>query len=338
MRLEQMVWARRMTCALTLIMSFAIAAEPIPIIFDTDIGNDVDDAMALALIHELMDRDEVELLAVTISKDNPWAAVYTDVINTFYGRPDIPIGRVVDGKIPQPINFIRPISERTENGTLVYPRDVGPDTELPEAVSLMRRILAGRDDKRVKIISVGYLTNLGRLLESEPDEASTLNGIDLVKATVSECVLMAGAFSSDPNPEFNAFVDPSATRRVFESWPTPLVTSGFEVGLAILYPATSIEQDYQYVKDHPVAEAYRLYKKMPHDRPTFDLNSVLYAARPDRGYYGLSKPGKITLNDKNITEFEEVEGGLHRYQTVMQDQIVQVSEVFVQMVSSPPGW
>ena len=38
--------------------------------FDTDLGNDVDDAMALAVIHALESRGECELLCVTLTKDN----------------------------------------------------------------------------------------------------------------------------------------------------------------------------------------------------------------------------------------------------------------------------
>ena len=86
--------------------SICFAAEPVRLIYDTDIGNDIDDALALSLIHELADRGEVELLGVGISKGNLWAAVYTDVINTFYGRPDIPIGRVENGMAPDAHNFI----------------------------------------------------------------------------------------------------------------------------------------------------------------------------------------------------------------------------------------
>src|ERR1700751_6045187 len=51
----------------------AQAAEPVRLIFDTDIGNDIDDALALGLIQALESRSEVQLLAVTITKDNVWA-------------------------------------------------------------------------------------------------------------------------------------------------------------------------------------------------------------------------------------------------------------------------
>ena len=45
--------------------------RPTPLIFDTDIGNDVDDVLALGMIHALQSRGECELLAVTITKDHP---------------------------------------------------------------------------------------------------------------------------------------------------------------------------------------------------------------------------------------------------------------------------
>ena len=46
------------------------AAKPVPIIFDTDMGNDIDDALALGLIHALQSKGECKLLAVTLTKDN----------------------------------------------------------------------------------------------------------------------------------------------------------------------------------------------------------------------------------------------------------------------------
>src|SRR6218665_2573717 len=66
--------------------------EKAGIIFDTDITGDVDDVLALAMIHALEDRGHCELLAVTISKVNPLTGRFVDAVNTFYGRPNIPIG------------------------------------------------------------------------------------------------------------------------------------------------------------------------------------------------------------------------------------------------------
>jgi hypothetical protein len=98
-------------------------SEPVRIIFDTDMGNDVDDALALAILHALESRGEAKLLAVTVTKDNPYAAAFVDVVNTFYGRGGVPIGIVKNGKTPNDSPMIRVPSERKNpDGSYVYPR------------------------------------------------------------------------------------------------------------------------------------------------------------------------------------------------------------------------
>ena len=70
-------------------------------------GNYIDDALALAMLHAFESRQEAKLLAVTITKDNKWAAPYVDLLNTFYGRGEIPIGMVQDGKKPKSKDMIQ---------------------------------------------------------------------------------------------------------------------------------------------------------------------------------------------------------------------------------------
>ena len=78
--------------AAALILSATCLAKPVRLIFDTDMGNDIDDAMALAMIHNLERRGACQLLAVTSTKDHPKSAAFIDALNMFYGQPDIPIG------------------------------------------------------------------------------------------------------------------------------------------------------------------------------------------------------------------------------------------------------
>lgn len=312
------------------------ADRPVKLIFDTDIGNDIDDAMALAMIHTLADRGEVELLAVTVCKDNPWAAVYVDLINHFYGRSDVPIGAVRNGKTPDDGNFVRAVAERKVGGEFVYPRTLKSGKDVSDATTVLRRTLAAQPDGSVVIVSVGFMTNLARLLDTPADSISPLTGRELVKAKVREYVMMAGAFGSSPAPEYNVYIDPPSARQVWEQWPTPIVATGYEIGERILYPAESIEKDFAYVANHPIAEAYRAFSEMPYDRPTWDLTAVLYAVRPDRGYFGLSPHGRLSLDDSNTTHFSPDEKGAHRYLTVTTAQITRIREAFVWMVSAPP--
>src|SRR5438270_4222977 len=63
-----------------------------PVIFDTDMGNDVDDALALAILHSLTDRGECRLIGVTLTNANPSAVPYVRLVNAFYGRGELPVG------------------------------------------------------------------------------------------------------------------------------------------------------------------------------------------------------------------------------------------------------
>jgi hypothetical protein len=115
------------------------------------------------------------------------------------------------------------------------------------------------------------------------------------------------------------------------------VFSGFEVGQAVTFPAVSIEKDFNYCKNHPVAEAYRLYSPPPHERPCWDLTSVLQAVRPDRGYFGLSGPGRVTVGEEGVTRFAPAEKGPHRFLTVSREQAARCREAFACLASQPPA-
>lgn len=330
----------RLYCLLLFFISCRLTsfAQPVRVIFDTDMGNDIDDALALAMIHAFESRGEARLLAVTLTKDNKWAAPYIDAVNTFYGRSTIPVGVVKNGKTPEDHNMIKlPADRKNPDETYVYPRKLNDYTKVPEAVSLLRSILAKEADQSVVIIQVGFSTNLARLLDSKADQYSPLAGKELVKRKVKLLSAMAGAFPSG-EPEYNVHMDLPAAQKLFSEWPTPIIASGFEIGLSILYPAASIEKHFAYVKNHPVADAYRSFDKMPYNRPTWDLTSVLYAIRPDDGYFSLSEKGKIVVKADKKTYLEKDTQGQHQYLIVNEAQRKRILEALMYLSSQPPGF
>src|SRR3954453_2654035 len=145
-------------------------AQPPPVLFDPDMGHHVDDAPGLGLLHALGSRGECRLLGVTLTKDNPWAPVYVDLVNTFYGRGQIPVGMVKGGVTPEDSKMIQaPSMRQRADGTLVYPRRLANGAEAVEAVALLRRLLAAEKDGSVVIVQVGFSTNLARLLDAPAD-------------------------------------------------------------------------------------------------------------------------------------------------------------------------
>ncbi len=307
----------------------AFAAEPVRLILDTDMGNDVDDALALGMIHALENRNEVRLLAVTITKDNPDAAPFIDLVNHFYGRPDVPIGVVRNGKTPQDAPMLKiPVERRDAHGNLVYPRRLQSGLQAPEAVELLTRILGEQPDASVAIAQIGFSTNLARLV-------STPAGRALVERKVSKLYLMAGNFQK-AQPEYNVVTDAEAFGDLMKNWPTPMIFSGFEIGLAITYPIESIQNDFAWAADHPVVEAYKVYVGKAVDHPNWDSTAVLQAIRPERGYFDLSQAGNVSLGEKNTTVFTPDKNGKCRFLMLKPDQVSRVRELISGLVSEPP--
>lgn len=314
----------------------AFAAEPngsggpVPLIFDTDLGNDCDDVLAMGVIHSLQSRGECELLAVTITKDQELAAPFADVVNTFYGRGDIPIG-VCNSGVTDDKGKYNVLAEQPQK----YPHDLRSGKNAPDAVTVLRKSLASQKDGSVVIAQVGFFTNLCNLLASKPDDISPLSGEELVSKKVRLLSVMAGAFTQD-HKEYNVVQDIPSAQTLCRDWPTPIVWSGYEIGTSLVYPHQSILRDYNYAEYHPLAEAYKLYSPPPHDRPTWDLTSVLHAIRPDRGYFDLSPRGRVSIADDGLTTFEEDQSGRDQFMIIRDEQKGRTTEALVQLSSQPP--
>jgi inosine-uridine nucleoside N-ribohydrolase len=255
----------------------AAPVAPVDIVFDTDMALDVDDVGALALLHALADRGEARLLALGISEsarheNGVWAAPAADAINTWFGRPDIPIG-VYRGPHQQTSDTGR-YAEKTAKA---FPHDLRSGAEAPDAWEVYRRVLAGRPDGSVTMVSVGFLTNLDALLRSGPDQASPLDGVELVRRKVKQWVCMGGRFpSSEDRGEFNLATYPEATAYVLAHWPTPSVFSGFEIG-------ARVKTGERLIREHdpaksPVSRAYLEYTGGK-DRESWDQTAALFAVR-----------------------------------------------------------
>lgn len=309
------------------------------LIFDTDVGNDVDDVLALGVIHALQSRGECDLLAVTLTKDHELCAPFVDAVNTFYGRGEIPIGVVRGGVTPEEGRFLR-LVRKQDQGRLRYPHDLLSGQDASEATTLLRQVLNKQPDGSVVIVQVGFSTNLAKLLASPADAYSPLPGRELVQQKVKLLSMVAGAFQpingNERYLEFNVVKDIPSAQLIVREWPTPIVFSTYEIGDAIRYPAKSIQRDYRYVQHHPLPDAYWLYVPPPHNRPTWDLTSVLYAVYPERGFFSVSPPGRVTIDSDGFMQFDEETNGPHRHLIVDDNQIIRVQETLVQLATQPP--
>jgi len=267
------------------------------IIFDTDLGDDVDDAGTFAVMHALADRNEINILAVGIVNGNANAVPLADAINTFYGRPDLKLGTIKSGA---PINH-----DTFKMGTVAasYPHDL-TQADAPEVVGLYRSILAKQLDHSVTIVVVGQATNIANLLKSQPDAHSPLDGAALMRQKVKFYAAGGNGRATLPNGRagWNYQNDLSSAAYELEHLPIefPTVFAGGS-GLKI-----KVGECYQRAPaNHIVRACYEHYfKGTAKDRETWDQIRLLYGARPGfRELFDTSPFGDISLDKAkgNIT-------------------------------------
>ena len=329
---------RNLFTLLGLWMALSIGAQRQNIIFETDMGNDVDDALAIDMLYKYDREKEINLMAVMLNKEGEFPTKYIDLLNTWYGCRRTPIG--VTGRQRQSIvagkNFTQVVVEKTDStGRPLYKRSLRNYDKLLPAPELYRKLLSKAKDQSVTIVSVGFSTNLALLLNSQADKYSSLSGRELVAKKVNRLVVMAGHMEDANYREYNVVNDIQACQEVFLHWPTPIYVSPFELGLQIKYPAHSIENDFGWTAHHPIVDSYKSYLPKIEDRPTWDLTAVLYAIDP-QNFFNISAPGQISITDDGCTRFTEKSDGTHRYLTATPEQANRVRDYFVEMITAKP--
>ena len=188
----------RITLLLLLLVGPFANAEPV--IFDTDIGTDIDDAYALAA---LIRRPELELLGVT--------TVSSDAVAR--ARLAAKLLSVAGGKWAG-VPVYAGISTATQYMKQVEWADgfTSPSLHDDGGIEFMRRQINARPGE-ITLIAVGELTNIAALLESEPGIGRKIRAISLMGGAVHR----GYAPGSKPEPEWNIKSNAAAARTVFTS-------------------------------------------------------------------------------------------------------------------------
>ena len=304
--------------------------EAVKIIFDTDFGPDYDDVGALTILHAMADSGKAEILATLSCNRHELVGPSMNVLNTWFGRPDLPMGA--------------PKSQAVNMGawqhwpdTLVkkYPHRIQTTNDLPDAVSVYRKTLYAQPDSSVTIVTVGFLTNLADLLRSQPDSISPLTGMELVSKKVKRLVSMAGRFPE--GKEFNVHMDSTASKYVFKNWPTPIIFTGFEIGWEI---RTGLRLKDMEVEKNPVKDVFRISIPMAEEdkngRMSWDETAVLIAVYGTKGFFS-TVSGTITVNFDGSNGWINSAEGKHVY--VVQEMPVDQMSRFLEdrMMHLPAG-
>ncbi len=310
------------------------------VVFDTDMGPDIDDALALAALHAYQDRGQAEIAGVTISRNSVIGARFVDAINTWYGHPDIPLG--LDRRSPYTLD------ERSSFVSLAdrWPNDAG-DQAIADGVTVLRRVLATSiaEGRRPIIVQVGFSGNTAALLDSGPDDISPLTGPELVVESGALLSIMAGSINN-PRIEFNVANDVASARRVIGAWPGDMLLSPFELGWDIHYPYAAIRSRLPGSDANPIRAAYEYRDYDWHvdapplyDMRTWDITAVMAAIEPDAGWFPVSDWGTVTIDGQGRTGFAPGQGR-HRIldrSALSGAALSRAQAEMIELVSAPPG-
>lgn len=303
------------------------------VIFDTDIGSSTDDLFALKLLYFYADRGEFELIGGIVSREQEgnWEkfAKLADVMNTYYGYGDLPMGVDRNGvKTAIPfIDYAGIADLKNPDGSLMFKRSISDYSQLPEGYKLYRKLLAEQPNGMTKIFSLGFVSVLAQLLQSQGDEFSPLNGIELVKKKVHSLYVMAGKFGEtgndglgynfgSRNPDAREFA-----RTMLRLWPNtvPVYYSPSPVGDAVEYPNEEVIADIDWTDVEPIKQTYMNYE-VDDGQMMWDylsaLNSVAFGSDAIIEY---SESGFVTMTDDDRLLFTPSPQGNCYYQKYSDD-------------------
>ena len=313
---------------------------PVKIVFDSDMFEDYDDVGAMAVLHALADAGEAEILAtVSCTRDNASVAMI-QILNRYYGRPDIPVGCAkkigVSGQPRDHEKYLEMLKR--------YPgwHTYGNSDDAPDSVAVYRKTLAAQPNGSVVVCSVGMLTNIRLLLESGADELSPLSGRDLVAKKVK--LLVSMCCQANYGVEYNSMLDWISSDVTLRLWPTPIVFSDADYGRH-LYCGRCLADAYKGDLD-PVKEIFSK-ALMPREKlsptsldqepghPAWDQSAVLYAVR-GRGNWCKLEPGRYEMVGTKGADKWTYDVNGHHARIVERMWRVQVGKIIDELTMRPP--
>ena len=286
------------------------------VILDTDLGSSTDDLFALEMLHRYEQEGRCRLLGVVVDRRGEANAAIADVMNTYFGHPDVPIGLVREGIAAPPvwIDYGALPTYVNADGSPMFQRSVSDYGALPDGYVLYRRLLAAQPDHSVSICSIGFVTCLAALLQSGGDEYSPLSGVELVRQKVKCIYQMGGVFGQSVEPDFNLSQGITFALDFFRLWPkeVDMVFSPMEVGQEIEYTPEQVISDVSWTDAHPIKQVY-MTCNCNTGQMMWDPMAVIQAVEGD-ALFTLSPRGRVALTPQAETIFTPSATDRCRYQ------------------------
>ena len=300
------------------------APAPIGIVYNTSMARP-DAALALAALYAFGIRRQARVGAVCVTGAGLDTAIYCDLVGRFYtpgpvrsSNSVLPVGLAAVTPLPPDPPMVKPAVARTEpGGEPTYARSIRRVSDTSQAEAVLRNGVIFSAESAVLLSAPA--TWLARSL----DLAGTK---EQYKQRVKRLVIV----ESDEIRR-----DPAALRKVIAEWPGPLFYCGRDVGDALPFPGSAVNEAFGWVPAHPISDAYRAFKATPYDAPAYDLAAMHFTANPESGFFQVSESGTVSVSESGATAFVPGAGAVRRISADPSKRVDTLAS-FVEIVSTKP--
>ena len=219
------------------------------ILLDTDIGSDIDDAVALAY---LLAQPECELLGITtVTGEAEKRAMLASALCRHAGK-ETPIYPGAESPL-----LISQAQPRAPQAAALSHWPHGSQFPGGEAVEFLRRTIRAHPGE-VTLLTIGPLTNIALLFSVDPEIPHLLKGL----------VMMCGVFTASGFSEWNAKLDPQAAAIVYRAPVAIHHSIGLDVTLQVSMPIAEVRTRFDTPRLHPVRDFSEIWFEQ-NDQLTF---------------------------------------------------------------------
>jgi purine nucleosidase len=270
--------------AMVLLVSLGYSqAAPEKIIIDTDIGDDIDDAFAVALA---LQSPEVQILGIsTTFGDTKLRAKLADRLLGEAGRPDIPVA--VGTSTSTNSGFTQ--RRYAEGGTFARPTH-------PKATDFILDQIR-RNPGQITLVAIGPLVNVGELITQDSETFRKLKRVVLMGGSIYRRYGDMGyAPPRGPEPEWNIKNDIPAAQKLFGSG-VPIIMMPLD---STQLKLDEVKRPMIFQAGTPLTDALTLlYHQWGQQTPTlFDVMTVAYILNPKLCPV---TPMHVTVDDQGFT-------------------------------------
>lgn len=280
-----------------------MAGDTVPVLLDTDIGSNIDDALALAY---LLRQPRCELLGITTVGGEPQVrAQLARTVCESLGRRDIP----VHSGAPRPLHTEQRQTDVPQRAVLngwTHSDAFPPDT----AVAFLREAVRRRPGE-ITLLGIGPMTNVALLLRADP----------AISQLLKRYVLMGGLYVSRPaeygHAETNISCDPEAAAVVLGARVPGTTCIGLDVTTRCTMESMEV---YRRLASGPLTIVRQMATIWSADRPVTRFHDPLAAAVLFAPELCTMEAGRVEV-ELSSTQFR----GLTRFYADVQDQPHQIA-------------